>query len=247
MRMPASATADASALPGLRERKKRDKRERIVRAARELFREQGFDATTGRQICERAGIGTGTLFLYVRDKRELLFLIFRPLAERTFARLPDGLAPDEGAVDGWMRLFGAFYRLYGRDPRLARLFLQELFFRDDPGEGMVALNDELRRRVARIARDARARGELRGELDAASIGSSVAAHYVFWLQLWLGTGEMSRTAAEHGLRRALELQVAGLGAPQSRRSPEPPQSPQATEPGKQAKRARAGRTAKGGA
>jgi len=143
--MPASATADASALPGLRERKKRDKRERIVRAARELFREQGFDATTGRQICERAGIGTGTLFLYVRDKRELLFLIFRPLAERTFARLPDGLAPDEGAVDGWMRLFGAFYRLYGRDPRLARLFLQELFFRDDPGEGMVALNGVTKR------------------------------------------------------------------------------------------------------
>ena len=38
-------------------------------------------------------------------------LIFQPLAEGVFARLPRGLRPGETTLDGLMRLFGAFFRL----------------------------------------------------------------------------------------------------------------------------------------
>lgn len=210
----AGSPARAHAAPGLRERNKRDKLERILRAAGELFRSRGFEATTGRQICERAGIGTGTLFLYVQDKRELLFLLFRPLAERTFRRLPRGLAAGEGVVDGLMRLFGAFYRLYARDVRLSRLFVQELLFRSDASEGMQALRAELRAHVQQLVEEGRARGELRGDLEVAALGPALAAHYVFWLQLWLGTGAVGRRDAERGLRRVLALQLEGI-APRS--------------------------------
>jgi AcrR family transcriptional regulator len=197
---------------GRRERNKREKLERIVRAATELFREQGFDETTGRQICERAGIATGTLFLYVRDKRELLFLIFRPLAERAFARLPRGLEQDEDVVSGSMRLFGALIRVYARDQTLARLFVQELLFRPDQAEGMRELTAELASRVSCIVADGRARRQLRDDVDDGALGQALVAHYVFWIQLWLGTRSVGRRAAESGLRRALELQISGLAA-----------------------------------
>ncbi|HKJ24600.1 MAG TPA: TetR/AcrR family transcriptional regulator [Myxococcota bacterium] len=207
-----SAPPPAPAAPtGRRERNKREKRERIVRAARDLFRDQGFDATTGREICERAGIATGTLFLYVRDKRELLFWIFRPLAERAFRGLPAGLAGDEGVVDGLMRVFGTFFRIYGRDPRLARVFVQELLFRDDRPADLRALSNELGSRVARIVEEGRARGELRADVEGEVLAQALLAHYVLWIQLWLGTGAVGRRAAERGLRRALELQLAGIG------------------------------------
>jgi AcrR family transcriptional regulator len=213
--MPSTAArspARARPAPGLRERNKRDKLERILRAAGELFRGQGFEATTARQICERAEIGTGTLFLYVRDKRELLFLLFRPLAERTFRRLPHGLSAGEGVVDGLMRLFGAFYRLYARDVRLSRLFVQELLFRSDASEGMRSLRAELGARVQQVVEDGRTRGELRRDFEAARLGQALAAHYVFWLQLWLGTGAVGRRDAERGLRRALALQLEGIAS-----------------------------------
>jgi AcrR family transcriptional regulator len=200
------------ALPGRRERNKRQKLDGITAAASELFRDQGFEATTGRQICERAGIGTGTLFLYVRDKRELLFLIFRPFAERAFERLPIGLQTGESMVDGLMTLFGSLFRVYGRDAALARLFVQELLFRGDSTEGMQALSAELGSRVARIVSDAQARGELRSDLSVEKLGRALVAHYVFWIQLWLGTGAVGRRAAERGLREALELQLEGIGA-----------------------------------
>ncbi|MGE3462161.1 MAG: TetR/AcrR family transcriptional regulator [Pseudomonadales bacterium] len=215
--MSATHPARGAAPPeGRRTRNKREKLERIVRAATGLFREQGFDATTGRQVCEQAGIATGTLFLYVRDKRELLFLMFRPRAEGVFARLPPGLSEGQGVVDGLMGLFGGLMRMYGRDRPLARLFVQELLFRSDQADAMRALSAELGRRVRRMVEEARARGELRGDVPVAEMVSALGAHYMHWIQLWLGTGAVGQRAAERGLRRSLELQVSGLAPRASR-------------------------------
>lgn len=48
-------------------------RERLVRAALELFTEQGYDNTTVTEIAERAGLNKSTFFRHFRDKREVLF------------------------------------------------------------------------------------------------------------------------------------------------------------------------------
>ncbi len=45
-------------------------------AARKLFAEQGYDATTLRQVAEDVGLGLGTLFNYISDKRDLIYLVF---------------------------------------------------------------------------------------------------------------------------------------------------------------------------
>jgi AcrR family transcriptional regulator len=47
--------------------------ERLVRAALDLFTEQGYDATTVSQIAERAGVTKMTFFRHFPDKREVLF------------------------------------------------------------------------------------------------------------------------------------------------------------------------------
>ena len=60
---------------GRRERNKRDKLERIIAAARELFEAHGVDVVTTQQIADKADIGTGTLFLYAKSKSELLLLV----------------------------------------------------------------------------------------------------------------------------------------------------------------------------
>jgi AcrR family transcriptional regulator len=46
---------------------------RLLRAAVELFVEQGFEATTTAQIARRAGLTRTTLFRLFPDKREILF------------------------------------------------------------------------------------------------------------------------------------------------------------------------------
>lgn len=50
-----------------------DARERLERAALDLFAQQGFAATTVPEITARAGLTTRTFFRHFADKREVLF------------------------------------------------------------------------------------------------------------------------------------------------------------------------------
>ncbi|MBR7832584.1 TetR family transcriptional regulator [Actinospica durhamensis] len=50
-----------------------DAASRLMKAATELFDEQGYDATTVAEIAERAGLTKRTFFRHYADKREVLF------------------------------------------------------------------------------------------------------------------------------------------------------------------------------
>jgi len=204
---------------GKREQNKREKLARIKAAARTLFARHGFEATTARQICERAGIGTGTLFLYVRDKRELLFLTFEEDARRMFAEGRAAGAREPDLVRQVMAIFGRFIAYYARDPAHARALLQELFFREHDPEWMGRLTLEFGAHVADLVAAAQARGEIRADVSPALTGAALFAHYTYWILGWLGAALLSRAGAEDGLRRALELQLDGLRArPETRRA-----------------------------
>ncbi len=61
-------------------------RERLVRAALDLFTEQGYDATTVSQIAERAGgLTKMTFFRHFPDKREVLFAAGQEIHSRILA------------------------------------------------------------------------------------------------------------------------------------------------------------------
>jgi AcrR family transcriptional regulator len=203
---------------GLRERNKAAKRTRIERAARELFARRGFADTSMRAIAARARVATGTLFLYARDKRELLFLVFQEESQRIFAEADAALRDDTGLVDALMLLFGGFLDFYARDPELSAAILREFFFRPYEPERLGALTREYGARVAARAERARQRGEVRGDLGAATIASLLFAHYAYWVQAWLGSRLVSRDDAERRLREALQLQIEGLRPIPKRRS-----------------------------
>ncbi len=71
-------------------------RERLERAAVELFTEQGFAETTVPQITARAGLTTRTFFRHFADKREVLFAgeeELPALVARLAADAPASLSP----------------------------------------------------------------------------------------------------------------------------------------------------------
>lgn len=124
---------------GLREAR----RKAIVKAAYEVITERGYDNTAMSDVTRRAGVAQGTLYRYVRSKRELVDHVFDHavgLAARTF----DVRKIAEVNLAG-----------YGDSIQLARLFGERLFalVDDDPGvvrmivvEGS-AIDPELRYRV----------------------------------------------------------------------------------------------------
>ncbi len=58
---------------GLRERKRRQTRRELVRAAMRLFEEKGYEETTVAEIASTAGVSTKTFFNYFASKDEVLF------------------------------------------------------------------------------------------------------------------------------------------------------------------------------
>src|SRR5438128_2727154 len=98
--------ARRTAGPGLRERNKLDKRQRIRAAAGELFTKLGYGAATLRQIAKRAHVGLGTLFNYADDKRDLVFLIFNDELEALTDAALAAPRADEPLIDQLMAVFG---------------------------------------------------------------------------------------------------------------------------------------------
>lgn len=99
-----------------------DARERLERAALELFVEQGFAETTVPQITARAGLTTRTFFRHFADKRELLVAGQETLSQllaEGIAEAPTGATPLEAVAAGLVRASSAMGAL-NRDlgPRL---------------------------------------------------------------------------------------------------------------------------------
>ena len=85
--------APMSTGPGLRQRKKQRTRDTIARAARELFAERGYHATTLPDIAEAADVSTRTIFAYFPSKEDILFAEFPLMKEalaQALAERPEG-------------------------------------------------------------------------------------------------------------------------------------------------------------
>ncbi|WP_091031639.1 TetR family transcriptional regulator [Glycomyces harbinensis] len=115
---------------GRRERNKQEKLERITAAAGALFAERGVDEVTTQQIADRADIGAGTLFLYAKNKGELLLLVQNSM-------YADALAEGRAAAEAVPEALGAVMAIVGpvvacnrKQVDNGRTYLREMVFGD---------------------------------------------------------------------------------------------------------------------
>lgn len=203
---------------GLRERSRNDKRRRILAAGRALFSGHGFDATTTRAIAERAGIGTGTLFLYFPEKRDLLLQLFKDEIEPVHRAAVAALDPAMPLLEALVRVFRSLFDAYARDLRLSRVFLSELAFLDPARRGdLMRFTQEFLDALAGLVERARSHGEVRRGVDPRRAASALFRIYYAVLIQWAGGGLPSPDAAERELRDSLALLLDGIAAA----SPEP--------------------------
>jgi AcrR family transcriptional regulator len=72
-RLSKAKPAAATAVPGLRERKRQQTRERLTRVAMALFLDRGFEATTLDDIAAAADISRRSFFHYFGSKEDVVF------------------------------------------------------------------------------------------------------------------------------------------------------------------------------
>ncbi len=76
------------------------RRHQIMRTAMELFRKNGFHATTMREICAKSRVNMGSFYDYFGSKEDILVYIYKEMMYESSSF--DGLVPRD--VTGWSDL-----------------------------------------------------------------------------------------------------------------------------------------------
>lgn len=187
---------------GVRERNKAERRRRIKDAALQAFSRKGYAGATTREIAKLAGVAHGTLFLYARDKRDLLLMLINDdldvLASEVFASL-DGSA---SLHDQLMHMFRARYEYWGARPDFSRHALDDSFYLK-PGERASAemTRYSFRRAstlqsITEIVRKAQERSEARTDEEATHLAWVILAIFITSIRAWLSE---PRPSLERGL------------------------------------------------
>lgn len=196
--------------PGRREKARLQTEEKIRKTAARLFRKQGFEKTTIRQIAEAADLGLGTVYNYVDDKHGLLDLISKDDLERVTREAFETLPPKAAIADALLHVFTALYAHHKRQPDLAFIIVKELTFaRDSKRKDRENRFEEFNRLLATLIQQAQKRGELGEHFHAGEAATLIFGLHFFLLILWL-SGSLSYEQVIESFRRALHLQLQGL-------------------------------------
>ncbi len=193
-----------------REARRAGTREQVRVDALELFSSAGFDETTTQAIARRAGVASGTVFLYAQDKADLLFLVMHDRLEQAVARSFETLG--EGPlIERLMHVFRGVFAMYGESPRMGAAFVRLLPGAIGPNaERVNALTFTFLQRLGALVADAQARGEVAADLPALACAQNIFGLYFMTLLAWMAGHCTLETASGPMLRQALALQVRGL-------------------------------------
>jgi AcrR family transcriptional regulator len=139
--------------PGKREQTKLANRQAILDAAREVFREMGFEAATVRDIIRRTGLSVGAFYNYYRSKEEVVAALaddgarrFRPILHAEYLKATDFESYLRGALQAYFEFIAAEHHAWGGSQ--GKLHEPEPESRDTPE--MLAVNEEVRSALAGV-------------------------------------------------------------------------------------------------
>ena len=102
------------------------KRERILRAAVEVFARTGYFNAKVSEVAKEAGVADGTIYLYFQGKEDLLVTIFREQTRSYLAALGEELRGCTDPEERIRRAIRFHLAQVGRDRSLAVVFQVEL-------------------------------------------------------------------------------------------------------------------------
>lgn len=154
--------------------------ENILRAAKDLFAERGFDAVSIAQIAEHAGSSKANVFHHFGSKDGLYFAVIRQATERATAHFQKAVsldAPQAKRVESAIR--GSLSVLF-EDEERARLIFREVT-ESGPSRGETLAKDVFREEFTTLTRlfaDAQRRGVCGERIEASFLAFLLVASNV---------------------------------------------------------------------
>ncbi len=197
---------------GTRAQAKQASHDKISMAARKLFSEYGYEATTLRQIADAAGLALATLFNHISDKRDLIYLIYNDELEELTYKAIAAPRPWQNFEEKILTISELFFRLYAGEPLLARILLSEVL-QEEPGTHLKRhwdLRKLLISELVKLAAAAQETGELKSDRSAEEIGQSVFFAYNGSSRWWIASPSPSWRSGQRLFHNMLSMMLNGI-------------------------------------
>jgi AcrR family transcriptional regulator len=164
-------------------------RERLFRAAMDLFARKGFNETTVGDITETADVGKGTFFNYFPSKDHILLAFGEMQLAKLQAMVEEARSSGE-PMPQFLRSLGVrMTQEPMRNPAIVRTLLQAYLSTTPVREGMSDLQRRVQALHTEIVRLGQERGEIRNDLPASEIAQVFRQTIFGTLLMWAVQGD----------------------------------------------------------
>jgi len=170
--------------PGRRERRRLETREKIFRAAMQLFAERGFFQTTTEDITEAADVGQGTFFNYFPTKQHVLTVLTEKQIEKVMQARHEADAGTIPIHEVLNRLMHRIAQEPGKSQALTRSLMTAFLSNDEVRKSVRENMSRGREHVGEMIRQGQERGEIRREAEPADLAMTFQRNVVGTLLLW---------------------------------------------------------------
>jgi TetR/AcrR family fatty acid metabolism transcriptional regulator len=142
-----------------------DRREQIINAAIKVFANKGFYNSKVADVARVAGIADGTIYLYFKNKDDLLISLFESKMEQILKRFSDTLKTALSAKEKLSHFIQLHFKMIEEDQNLAEVFQVELrqsskFLKDYHNQKFI----DFLNIIGQIIREGKQSGEFRPDI-----------------------------------------------------------------------------------
>jgi TetR/AcrR family fatty acid metabolism transcriptional regulator len=166
-----------------------DKYHRILEAAVRVFARQSYFQSTVAQIAREAEVADGTIYLYFKNKEDILVQFFSYKTKQVFDGFREAVDQGDRAADRLRNLIQRHLTEFQNDPDMAHLYQSEMRRRNRVADREIrAMSKDYQDLVAEIIGQGQAEGSFRQDLNSILVRQMIIGTVDEIISTWLHSG-----------------------------------------------------------
>lgn len=187
-----------------------DKYQQILTAAIKVFAERGFSQSTISQIAQEAGVADGTIYLYFKNKDDILVQFYERMTEHVSIRFWDAVSTGKSAIEQLYNLIHAHLDLFQNEPFGAMVYQGETHLQwrlvQEPTRRMSKMYRDV---ITRVVDQGQKEGTIRSDLYVGLVKRLINGAVDEVINTWIHTGRDHDLAAM--AEPLVNLFICGIG------------------------------------
>ena len=191
-----------------------DKRQSIINSAIRVFARQDFFQSTISEIAREAGVADGTIYLYFKNKEDILIQIFDFKTREVFEKFKEEVEKAGSSFDKLKNLIRRHLKEFQQDRDMAILYQSETHRQGRPFEANIKKMSEMYLDiVSEIVEQGQQEGIIRRDLYVSLVKRFILGSVDEVINTWLhSTKEYDLTSMADPL---VDLFINGIGVPKT--------------------------------